>query len=201
MIPVKIVVSGDIQLGKQFIGEALSQMRILDKAMSFQGLNEDSRTVKLSKWVTVQCWTSYSFKVVHIHAVSGYKLSEYICKKSEKLKCFSFACFSVGRIIKESLDQEGIPIDMHSVDRCYDVEICDKSIEYILILNCKTSDFATYQAGEKVIVSTKWDGTGCRTNAQEPFLVTPMNIIITPLLCSFPLWENFDGRACFEGTT
>jgi len=67
MIPVKIVVDGDLVRGKELIGFAKDQMRILQRLMSFRKLNEGNRQVQPFPGVLVECWSSYSIKEIYIY--------------------------------------------------------------------------------------------------------------------------------------
>lgn len=67
-IPPRIIVDGDTNKARGYIGQALSQMRILDNAMSFQSLKQGVRRVWLSADVYVECSRIFNDKTCMIWA-------------------------------------------------------------------------------------------------------------------------------------
>ena len=65
MIPPTIIVSKDKALGYELKKFALQQLSILERLMSFQKINDDSRVVSPYPGVLVECW-SCSVSYTHL---------------------------------------------------------------------------------------------------------------------------------------
>lgn len=181
MIPAKIVITGDVVRGRGFIKFAKEQLNILERLMSFQGLNEGVRTVKPYPGVVVECWSSFSLHEVRIHVEPGKGGDVSVSEEDKKQRCPEFQCYTVGYIVGPT---EGLNMD--TPERRYDVQICRLRSMYVLLMACKTSDFATYEPDEQVLVHKVWATFPCCLNPDGDYV----GFNITPLVCSHPRWIN-----------
>jgi len=157
MIPVKIVVDGDLVRGKELIGFAKDQMRILQRQMSFQKLNEGNRQVQPFPGVLVECWSSYSLKEIYIY-VEPPKPSggEPIIPPKEERYCPCFPHFTLGKIVTviPELSDPLIAADITFLETerfMYDVEICDSHL-YILFEGVYSTGWEMYNVNQMVVV-------------------------------------------------
>ncbi len=186
MIPVAIQVTGDIQVGRGYIGYAKTQLGKLKRSMSFQKLNEGySGELKPYPGVVVECWSTFNLTRIAIHVdTPGKERNPAIDAKRKR--CLEFPCFALGYIVKEGTAEDGSPLDMLSPERRYDVELCTYGM-YYMIERCNTSDFATYDIGEQVLVSTWWNQGPCCTN--EP-IEQFRGFVVVPVICNHPRWTD-----------
>lgn len=185
MIPTTIVITGDRVAGINFVNYAKGQLEILRRQMSLttpRPLPEGYRTVHPFPGVVVECWAGYGSSVVKIHVSKEFKGFDVKPEDEKNRECIMFLCYTVGYIIGPT---EGV--DMDTIERRYDVELCKQKRYYIRVNTCNTSDFATYQKGEQVLVSTKWNTQPCCSNAlAEGFA----GYVVTPLKSNFQRWRD-----------
>ena len=92
MIPPKIIITGDLARGQEFIGFAKNQLSILENLMSFQGLDSGFRTIKPYPDVVVEIWKSFNLSVIKIKvkAVSDSYLDGKKIKKAKQPKEYAY---------------------------------------------------------------------------------------------------------------
>lgn len=151
-VPKKIVVTGDIDRGRTYIGQADSQLNILQNQMRFQNLDQGWRTVKLAEDVVVECWSCFSLSAVHIHATPP-KPAE---KKKEELirECLCLPCFTAG-IVEKVYPEEVTEDDLiKGVRFTYDISVCNDTL-YILFkdFRIRSAGWEQYYAGQAVWVA------------------------------------------------
>ena len=183
MNQVKIIYTGDIPRARLFTGMALEQLRILEREMTLSpGVEQADRVLDPfpGSGISIACSNTFGAREVTIDVpFEGLQPDKREPRKVRR--CPYWGCFTLGRIIGPSKG-----LDMDDIGRRYDVAICDQGRDYITILFCRTSDFATYTPGELVIVSTGWHRQGCCLNPPEK----TVDYMITPLSCPFPEWEE-----------
>ena len=181
MIPVKVTVTGDISKGRMLVGFAKDQMRILERAMSFQALNEGERTVSPFPGMTVSCWSSFSLQEIRIHVdqpsgAGGVQLKN---RKEERKECYCFPHISLARVLavypsilpepqsgdygttaeynaavalyEQSVEEYNIFL-VSNKSFTYDLEICTKH-SYVLFYGAHDANYGKYYIGQMVLVS------------------------------------------------
>jgi len=150
-IPKKIVILGDITKGKQYLGQADSQLNILQNQMSFQNLQQSWRTVRLAKDVIVECFSGFNLSEVRIHATPLKPLEPSL--EPERL-CFCNCCVAIGRIKSSySIRPDGW---LPRVDDkyYYDVEVCQKRA-FLLIENIWSTDHFQHREDDLVLLTAR----------------------------------------------
>jgi len=104
-VPTRLKFHGNTHAAKQFKRFALSQLEILKKQMSFQGLKQGVRRVSPFEGVLIECVSKFGLHVVNVfvapisYGVSnkGYELQkyEYLNKVDEKIVVVPFYCAGV----------------------------------------------------------------------------------------------------------
>jgi hypothetical protein len=150
-VPKKIIITGDIDRGKTYIGQADSQLNILQNQMRFQNLKQGWRTVKLADDVVVECWSCFSLSAVRIHVVPAGPEVEKL--EEEKKKCLCFPCFAFG-VIEEITTEYNTQQLENGYRYYYNVSVCDDDT-YVLFENysIKSAGWERYHAGQYVLVS------------------------------------------------
>jgi hypothetical protein len=148
MIPTKIVIIGDVDVGQMYIGIAKTQLAILEGLMKYQNLNEGHRTVKFHNKVVVECYSSFGFHEVRIHVtgVEGYREGVEVSRK--KQKCFCACHVATGYII----NHRHACYDFTNLDKMYDVLVCKHKRYYVLLQNMRSLGFTPYKNNEKVLL-------------------------------------------------
>jgi len=151
-VPKKIVITGDIDRGKTYLGQADSQLNILQNQMRFQDLQQGSRTVKLADDVVVECWSCFSLSAVHIHVVPG---AGKEAEKKEEKECFCFCNVAVA-IVTEAPDGADDADYVPDQDAVYSVSVCSEN-RYVAYEDIKSLDFFPHTVGDIVLVLVKDD--------------------------------------------
>lgn len=144
-VPPKIVLRGDTELAKAFIGKANSVMKSLEESMSYRDLKQDHRYFEPFPGALIKCSVVFGLRTILIiiptQAGKAFK---------EGLECFCNCNFTVGKVIEQTGtldDRTGYgEIFLYTVLACY------KKRQYKLYENCLASDFAEYIVGQKVIL-------------------------------------------------
>ncbi len=131
-VPRKIVIAGNKSYGLKFLGEAQSQLAILENQMKFQNLSQGSRKVKLNDNIHIECWSCFS--------AQGIKITTFGVPEVPPLEffgeCLCLNCFTYGKIIKRYPDKINDDTEDDILVRIlYDVEFCSKDGEYIRLDN------------------------------------------------------------------
>ncbi len=129
-IPRKIVVVGNRDYGLRFLGEAQSQLAILENQMKFQNLSQGVRNIKLNDNIHIECWSCFSAQGIKIITVG---VPEEIPIPELEKKCWCGGCFTYAKIIQKNPSQ--IPETNILIRIQYDVEFCTKDNDYILLQN------------------------------------------------------------------
>jgi hypothetical protein len=151
-VPKRIVITGDVDRGKTYIGQADSQLNILQNQMQFQNLKQGWRTVRLADDVVVECWSCFSLSAVRIHVTP----SRYVDEKREREEkwCLCFPCFASG-VIEKVFPEEATEDDLiNGVRFTYDISVCTGSA-YVLFKDFKirSAGWGKYYNGQLVWVS------------------------------------------------
>jgi len=151
-VPKKTVILGDVAKGKQYIGQADSQLNILQNQMRFQKIQQAWRTVRLAKDVVVECFSGFNLSEVRIHAAP---LPTGKSALSETRRCFCDCCAAIGKIVSaRDVEDEGW-LPNRGLDYFYDVEICQKS-KYTLLEDLTVSaDHFIHLEGDIVLLIAK----------------------------------------------
>jgi len=177
MIPPTIIVTGDKKKGYEFKKFALNQLAILENLMSFQKLNEGFRTIKPYPGIVVECWSSFSQRVVAVHIIKeGKKLSRQNIEEEEYKECFCAPHFAMAEVLKVS---PSYPIKNFNPDTelefseseesfqkrvdaynaflptgrfAYDLEVCTGN-EYVIFLDAFDINCGLYSVGQMVLVT------------------------------------------------
>jgi len=198
MIPVKIVIDGDIPRGKLFIGMAKGQMQRLRRSMSFQKLREGFNTTTPFPGVVVQCWRSHSLEVINIYVEPVGGAGGVAQPKPEQWKeCLCVPHFSFGIVIlvtPEKPADDADPEDIAAYNEfllggerfTYSINLCNTR-RYILYENVYSAGWEKYNVGQYVLVSMGNDDPigsyDCerRCLLQEPefevFIVSPLHAL------------------------
>jgi len=185
VIPPTIIVTGDKDTGYKFKKFALNQLAILERLMSFQGLNEGFRTVKPCPGIVVECWSSFSIRVVKVHVIGETQKQEGENKEKNGRECFCSHHFAMGEVLKvipeypeknihpttgldfsESVEAFQARITAYqtflNTERFqYDLAVC-LGYGYITFLDAYDTNFGRYYKGQLVLVTlgdTLPDGT------------------------------------------
>ena len=145
MIPTKIIVTGDIPAGKEFIGFAKNQLSILRKEMSFQKLNEGARTVKPFPGVIVECWSSFNLSEIRIHMLPGAGGVEEAHEEKKIRECLCLPNFSFAIIVAAEYGGD-------ADEAVYDAEVCTTT-DYVLYIGLRSNGWARYYVGQFVLVT------------------------------------------------
>lgn len=141
-----IVLRGDKELAKTFIGHANSIMQRLEESMLYRDLKQDHRYYEPFPGALIKCSVVFGLRTIYIFIPS--KAGKAIRKN---LVCFCNCNFTVGMVIEQTgtLDNKtGFgEIFLYSVLACFKKRI------YKLYENCMASDFTEYQNGQKVILT------------------------------------------------
>jgi len=171
-VPRKLVIVGDVNTGKKFLGEADSQLRILEQQMTFQGLKQGYRTIKPCSKVIISCWSCFSIQGVVISIKGGKKLPEEILRE-----CWCNCNFSIGQVIELTggLGGETVEeLDTYSI-KTYSVKACNRKEIYLLYENVIASDFTVYTSGQVVILMAYKDKNFlCHLNEEVAFGCDPI---------------------------
>jgi len=146
MIPAKLIVTGDIPRGKEFIGFAKNQLSILRNQMSYQKLNEGFRTVKPFPGVVVEVWASFKLAEIKIHATSeegGGPGGDF--NRKDGRKCLCLPHFALGVIVSAEYGE-------NSDEAVYDAEICSSS-NYVMYLGLMSNGWARHYVGQYILVT------------------------------------------------
>ena len=179
---IKVKYSGNIPEARLLTGLGLDQLRILERQMSnAPGVERDGRVLDPfpGSGISIVASNTLGAREVVIHVPLPGSSKDDPRKKKKIRRCPFWGCFTLGKIVGPSRG-----LDMDDVGRRYDVSICDYGTGYTTILFCRTSDFATYEPGELVIVSTGWHEQGCCLNPPAK----TVQYVITPLACPYQLW-------------
>lgn len=161
MIPVRIIVTGNVDEGRKLVGFAKNQMAILRRAMSFQSLNEGHRTVTPYSGQVVECWASYSLEEIRIHVAqvpSGQAAegSDKVGKKKKTLDencmCFPHFAFAVVTKVTPALLGAGVLSTTHF---SYDLQACAKNT-YVLVKNVIDINYGRYYKGQYVLLAASY---------------------------------------------
>lgn len=152
-VPVKIIVTGDLEKGRTHIGPAKSQMAILENQMRFQGLQQSSRTITPYPGVVYECWSCFSLQEIRIHVQpTGGKESVQV-----ERQCKCWPCFTTG-VIKKVYPEEYTDTWLRDGLFSYDIELCAKD-RYIELqdTHIPSAGAEKYHEGQVVIVGVKRD--------------------------------------------
>lgn len=181
MIPVKVTVTGDIPKGRMLVGFAKDQMRILERAMSFQSLNEGERVVSPFPGMTVTCWSSFSLQEIRIHVTQPAEEKGVQTKKKteERKECYCFPHISLAKVLAvypsvlpepqlsdyvttaeyneavvnyETSIEEYNAFLLSNKSFTYDLEVCTK-YSYILFYGAHDANYGKYYVDQMVLVS------------------------------------------------
>lgn len=140
-VPAKVEVVGtDQEYGRQFIGPAKSQLRILENQLRMNGFPQGRRMVTLNQRIKVHCWVCFNFKGVTVYCDGGGK-EEEIWTKECPCNC-NFTVGLVKEIQEETIDDAPL----------YIVSACKKERQYTVYENILASDWTKYEPGERVIM-------------------------------------------------
>lgn len=198
MIPVKIVIDGDIPRGKLLIGMAKNQMQRLRRSMEFQKLREGFNTTTPLPGMVVQCWRSHSLEVINIYVepVVGAAGGEPQKPEQErKCLCVPHFTFGVVTLVTPDAPAEGAsPEDIAAYQEfllgnarfMYSVNLCSIR-RYVLYENVYSAGWEKYNVGQYVLVSMGDDAPigyyDCNRKCllQEPgfdvFIVSPIHAL------------------------
>ena len=158
----KVILGGDRELAKEYVGEALKQLNILDSDMGFQNLEQGARRVRVNKWTTIEVGRCFRQRKAYIHVIPHHKEEE----EGKYRLCFCCRCWANGYIQGYTKDNH-VCTDKGCSDPkvTYDVLVCQKIMEeghykgvYKLFQGCVPTDFAQYRLptekkeGEQVLV-------------------------------------------------
>jgi len=152
MIPVKIIVEGNQTRGREFIGFAKDQMRILENLMSFQGLKQSKRIVKPFPDIVVECQSIFTQQVIKIYAQPAIT-EEKEEPKRERLerKCLCLPHFSVG-IVVNAFPETPTELWLEDGRFYYNLDICAVD-KYVRFEGAYDANFGRYSVGQIVLVS------------------------------------------------
>ncbi len=169
MIPVKIIVTGDITRGRELVGFAKAEMAKLERLMSFQGLQQGSRTVSPFPGVVVECWSKFSLQQIHVHVVpppSGGEEPPPEPKKKKECLCFPHFAFAIVTKVTPAIPLradfdftadydtalQNYEKDLYKTWFQYDLEICHQTF-YIKYEGAYDANFGRYYKGQYVLVT------------------------------------------------
>jgi len=174
-IPPRIILSGNREAAAHLRRRALVELDILVQAIGFQRLNQGQRIIRMAGEAFIKCQYLFGQSVVWIHvphlapAAGAEKIEQHLCWCSA---CFAEA--TITRVIGDYGDrgdyataypgccnQDSTIGDYVGVR--YEATICQRTAWGPFV--CIPSDFAAYQAGERVIVL--FNG---RWTAQAPYV-------------------------------
>lgn len=169
----KIVLRGDKELAKTFIGVASSIMQSLEESMSYRDLKQDHRYFEPFPGALIKCSVVFGLRTILI------VIPLHVGKRIRKgLECFCNCNFTVGKIVEQTgtLDNRTgygkVPV--------YSVIACNKKSRYRLFQNCIASDFTKYINGQKVVLI-----------AYNDFDYLCCTALAPPTACS-PILSTFD---------
>lgn len=204
MIPVKTVLTGSTEYSQLFIGFARRQMKILERLMSFQKLNQGSRTVKPFDGVIVECWSSFSLQEVRIHVDEAAFFGVARQERRRAIECPCFPCFSLGRILAVRSESDGLTMEK----AVYDVDVCKKDF-YVRYENYPIYSLGleTYKEGQFVMVAVEaverlYDSvmpkclgnTSCVVSSADPYEFLPETLFVVPVYMTDGMkrWEEYE---------
>ncbi len=159
-VPRKVVCEGNLEESKRLIGEADSQLRILEQQMTFQGLKQAVRTVRPFPGVLIQCWSCFTQQGVRIITPGGQPDKVEITLR----ECLCGCNFAVGQIV-EVIEVENADYKLYTVKAC-------NSKTYTQYENILGSDFTPWEVGQVVLLmayndflydccNSTYNSTGC----------------------------------------
>lgn len=175
-VPRKVMLVGDFEQGKKLIGEADSQLRILEQQMTFQGLKQSYRTIRPRPGIIITCWSCFTLQGVRIITGGGKGIIEETLRE-----CWCNCNFSIGQIIELTggLNGESVEeLEDHSV-RVYSVKACNHRDHYVLYENTLASDFTVYAAGDVVVLMAYKDKRFlCHSGGEITFGCSPRKVVL-----------------------
>ena len=141
----KIVLRGDKELAKTFIGKANSIMQSLEESMTYRDLKQDHRYFEPFPGALIKCSVVYGLRTIYII------IPTRVGKKfREGLECFCNCNFTVGKVIEQTgtLDNK----TGYGEIFVYSVVACFNKRQYKFYENCMASDFTEYINGQKVVL-------------------------------------------------
>jgi len=146
-IPRKLVISGNVALGKTFIGRAEQELVKLENELrlsQFPEVQQMHRTRDFGN-VVIECWTAFGLSTVKITTKGGAENRSKMCQE-----CMCGCHVSVGVVAyTEKIDCIEHITNLHLT---YDVIVCQKKTRYIELTGCQPVDFTRYRDGDLVYV-------------------------------------------------
>jgi len=146
-IPRKLVITGDVALGKTFIGRAEQELVKLENELRLSPFPEVQQVARSRDFgnVIIECWSGFGLSTVKITTKGG-----AIQKGKVRQECMCGCHVSMGFVtFQEPLSCLDHILDLQLV---YDVEVCQRKDRYIQLTGCQPMDFTRYQDGDKVYV-------------------------------------------------
>jgi hypothetical protein len=144
-VPPKIVLRGDKELAKTFIGHASAIMQRLEESMLYRDLKQDHRYYEPFPGALIKCSVVHGLRTILI------VIPVHVGKRiREGLKCFCNCKFTVGIIVEQTGTLDNIT--GYSQIFVYKVLACFKKREYKVYEDCLASDFTKYIKGQKVVL-------------------------------------------------
>jgi hypothetical protein len=143
-IPRKLIIDGDVELGKTFVSLADSELRKLEHDMKFQSLQQLSRTRKFGN-VVIECWVGFGLSTVRITTAAA--------RGGKKKSCYECMCgchVSVGVVAFPG--PTSCLYHILDLQYTYDVIVCQKKTKYIELSGCQPTDFTRFANGDLVYV-------------------------------------------------
>jgi hypothetical protein len=166
--PRKVVITGDKKAGLALRGTADSQLRILEKQMSHQGLKQGWRTIHPYPGAIIQVWSCFNQRQVEIY------VKPHGGKRGDRERsCYCIGCVAFGQVmaVHDITFLEDMPETLcyDKVDQypallnrffcsypLYDVEVCNSQI-YVLFENIPAIDNTPYCVGDRILVMPQPD--------------------------------------------
>ena len=149
-IPRKIAIYGNRDKGQNYIGMADSQLCILENLMATGRQTVGSRTVKLEDGHIVEAWRSMNMSGVNIYTPDQEPETE-----PHGHQCFCTCHVATGYIVQyanhDCPDMSG-GWPGRSYPKYYDVRVCERKTEYVLIQNVLPMSLSSYRNGQEVLV-------------------------------------------------
>ena len=160
-VPTKITILGDRNVGSRYIGEAKSQLFILENQMKFGNLKQGVRTVRVAEDVVVEIYRSFDLSNITIHAPLKQEIEGVVVEEEQDCYC---SCDFVYGIIEGF--SEGSPTEDDSLLRKFDVISC-RGKQYTKFENISPSDFAHYEEGDDVIILNTVEDVDCLDDPKD----------------------------------
>jgi len=171
--PCRITIKGDTDAGRALIGIAKKKMNILENQMRFQKLSQGWMTKEIDG-VVYELWSSFNLRQITITVKTG---AQGAIGKKYEMSCFCNNCLAVGMITafnngqlatQDEIDDPGTttypdyycsskewikyPYFYYTDELCrYDVTLCGRKDEFVLVENCRPSDHTPHCIGDIVL--------------------------------------------------